>query len=249
MKRITSIKQISSNKYSIVIDNKKHIVYDDVLLQYHILKAGEITDEAYDSIIKSNNYYEGYNKSLKYILAKQRTEKEIREKLHKLLVSKEDIQKIIERLYEEKYLDDEKYIQSYIHDEISLKLTGYNKIYSSLIKLGFDSFLVTKYLSKVEEDIWKNKAKVIYQKFSKKAHNLSKKMFEIKLHKHFIELGYDEKYYSSLLKENNYDEQESLKKEYDKLYNKYSKKYEGEKLDYFIKQKLYQKGYNVSNLD
>ena len=33
-----------------------------------------------------------------------------------------------------------------------------------------------------------------------------------------------------------------IKKEYDKLYRKYSKKYSGSELEYKIKQKLYQKG-------
>ena len=39
------------------------------------------------------------------------------------------------------------------------------------------------------------------------------------------------------------DDQDIMKKEYDKLYKKLSKKYRGKELEYKIKQKLYQKGF------
>ena len=36
--------------------------------------------------------------------------------------------------------------------------------------------------------------------------------------------------------------------EYEKLYNKYKNKYTGSDLEYFIKQKLYSKGFKKSDL-
>ena len=40
-----------------------------------------------------------------------------------------------------------------------------------------------------------------------------------------------------------------ISKEYDKLYKKLSLKFDGNKLNYEIKNKLYQKGYNSSEID
>lgn len=249
MKKITNIKQISSNKYSLTIDNKKHIVYDDVLLQYNILKAKEISDEVYNNIVKSNNYHEGYNKCLKYILAKQRTENELRDKLTKLSLNKIDIDKIIARLREEKYLDDDKYVQSYINDEILLKLNGPKKIYNDLKKLGFNENLINTYLDKVDNDIWEEKVNKIMNKKLKTSKNISKKMFEIKLKKDYQNLGYYENQYNIVFSNIIYDEGNAIEKEYQKLLKKYSKKYSDEKLKYVIKQKLYQLGYDVNQID
>lgn len=249
MKKITNIKQISSNKYSLLIDDKKHIVYDDVLLKYNILKTGEISEEIYIEIVNANNYYEGYNKCLKYILAKKRTEKEIREKLIKLSVGKEDIQRIIERLYQEHYLDDDKYISSYINDNLLLTLNGPKKIALNLKKSGLKENLVNEHLIGIDDAIWSQRAEKILNKKLKTARNISKKMFVIKLKKDFQNLGYDEKYYNHLLKDIIFDDADSLKKDYDKIVRKLSRKYSDEKLNVMVKQKLYQLGYTLEQIE
>ena len=41
------------------------------------------------------------------------------------------------------------------------------------------------------------------------------------------------------------DDKDIYEKEYKKLYEKYSKKYSGKQLEYKIKEKMYQKGFNV----
>ena len=41
------------------------------------------------------------------------------------------------------------------------------------------------------------------------------------------------------------DDSISYQKEYDKLYKKLSRKYEGATLEYKIKEKLYQKGFKI----
>lgn len=249
MKRITHIKQISSNKYSLTIDDKKHIVYDDVLLQYNILKAKEITDEEYNRIVKANNYHEGYNKSLKFILAKQRTESELRDKLRSLSVGKDDIDKIISRLRQEKYLDDEKYVQSYINDQVLLKLNGPKKIFLELKRLGFNEILINSYLDKVDKKVWAEKVTKIFEKKCRMSKNLSKKMLLMKLKKDYQNLGYMESDYQSLLDNIEYDESGSITRDYQKLYDKLSKKYEGERLKLMIKQKLYQLGYSLEKIE
>ena len=50
---------------------------------------------------------------------------------------------------------------------------------------------------------------------------------------------------------NNYDfnNTSNAKKIYDTLYKKYSSKYEGYELDMIIKQKMYQKGYDISEIN
>ena len=251
MKEITNIKQISSNKYSLIIEGKKHIVYDDVLLQYHIFKKGPINDDVYLNIIKENNYREAYNQMLKYITVKLRTENEIRQKLIKLSIKKDDQDRIIARLRKENYLNDVLYIKSYINDQITLTLKGPYKIFRELKNLSFADDLINKYLDLISEDLWKEKAEKILAKKIKVNHNLSKKMLILKLKKDFINLGYEAKYYDHLLEKIDIDDSEQMQKDYQKIYQKLSRKHSGSKLNLMIKQKMYQLGYyldKISNL-
>ena len=41
---------------------------------------------------------------------------------------------------------------------------------------------------------------------------------------------------------------EQLQKEYSKLYRKYSRKYEGNELEFYINKRLYEKGYNSEDI-
>lgn len=248
MKQITSIKQISSNKYQLIINDKKHVVYDDVLLKYHILKKGEITDDVYNEIIKSNNFHEGYNRAIKFISYKMRTEKEVRAKLSKLSVPKKDIEMIIERLYNEGYLNDEKYINAYVNDQINLTLNGPNKILNNLKKEGFNESLIYKYLD-YNDDIWKEKAKKVLDKKLKSYNKYSKKMILIKLKNDYHNMGYEESSYLSLINDLNINDENAIIKDYEKVYRKLSSKYEGEKLIFMIKQKLYSLGYNIEQIE
>ena len=52
--------------------------------------------------------------------------------------------------------------------------------------------------------------------------------------------------------ENNFislNEEELIEKEYQKIYKKYASKYDSKKLATVIKQKLYQKGYNIEDIN
>jgi regulatory protein len=248
MKNITNIKQISNNKYSLVIEGKKHIVYDDVLLEYKILKKGPIDDDVYENIIKSSNYHEAYNKILKYLAVKMRTKKEIQTKLNVLKVSKELQNQIISRLEEEGYLEENVYINAYINDKLLLTLNGPGKILYDLKKLGFNDGIVEEHLSNIADDIWYERAKKVLNKKLKSNHTLSKNAFILKLKKEYLNLGYSEKHYNFLLTDIDFDDSIQLKKDCEKLRIKLSRKYSSKELNFKLKQKLYQLGYDVDSI-
>ena len=249
MKEITNIKQISSNKYSLIIEGKKHVVYDDVLLEYNILKKGEISNETYNAIVNANNYHEAYNKMLKFITIKLRTEKEIYNKLSKLYINKDDQNKIVNRLKKEGYINNDNYVKSYINDCILLSLKGPKKIYYELKKLDFNESIIEKYLNEVDESLWYEKAEKLLNKKLKSNNKLSLKMFLIKIKKDYNALGYDEKYYINLFNNIEIEDNSQFQKDYEKIYKKYVKKYSAEKLNLMVKQKLFQLGYDLDRIE
>ena len=238
--KITSIKLNKNGKYVVTIDNEKYNLYQDTILKYLLFSKKEIDNTLFENIIKDNNFYDAYYKIIKFVSIRLRTENEIRKKLNTLFILKKDQDKIIDKLKEQGYLNDELYIKSYINDKINLSLEGPEKVKRELLKNGFNEEDILKYLC-LFEDINEERINKIINKKLKANHNLSKKMFIVKVGNDLRNLGYTN--YREILDNIDFDDKDIYQKEYDKIYNKLIKKYPPEKADILTKQKLYTKGF------
>jgi len=70
-----------------------------------------------------------------------------------------------------------------------------------------------------------------------------------KLYNDMINLGYSQEMFNECYELLESNDDGNLKKEFEKLYKKLSLKYSDENLCLKIKQKLYQKGYSLSDID
>ena len=247
--KINKITKLKDNKYNVLIDNQKYIISGDVLLDLNILKPREITKEEFNNLIKKNDINIIYNKVLKYCFSKKRTEKEIINKIITLHGNKETQTIIIEKLKKQNYLNNDNYIQSYINDQIKLTLNGPKKILFNLKRLGFKENDIIIYLDKIDDDIWFFKVDRIIQKKQNTYKNISYQKFILKLKNDFNNLGYYEKYYLNKLNNIIYNDDDNMLKDYHKLYQKYSQKYNDYQLDNIIKNKLYALGYDLNKYD
>lgn len=238
--KITNIKLNKNGKYVVTIDNEKYNLYQDTILKYLLFSKKEIDNTLFENIIKDNNFYDAYYKIIKFVSIRLRTENEIRKKLNTLFILKKDQDKIIDKLKEQGYLNDELYIKSYINDKINLSLEGPEKVKRDLLKNGFKKEDILKYLC-LFEDINEERINKIINKKLKANHNLSKKMFIVKVGNDLRNLGYTN--YREILNNIDFDDKDIYQKEYYKIYNKLIKKYPPEKADILTKQKLYTKGF------
>lgn len=246
MKKIYKIKK-NKDKYTIILsDNSSLSFYSDTLIKYNLLKPREINDIEFEEIINYNNFIESFNKAIKYITIKLRTKKEIEKKLNEY--PKDIVDKVIGKLMKMGYLDESKYIQAFINDQITLGNKGPTYIIKELEKLGLDNSLILEEINKIDEDIWIEKVKKIIEK-RKKGNKLSKKMFVLKTKAYLNNLGYYKKTIDEVINciEINEDN-DVIKNEYEKVKRKLSRKYEGQKLKEKIKLSLYNKGYNLENI-
>ncbi len=238
--KITNIKLNKNAKYVVTIDNEKYNLNQYNILKYLLFSKKEIDNTLFENIIKDNNFYDAYYKIIKFVSIRLRTENEIRKKLNTLFILKKDQDKIIDKLKEQGYLNDELYIKSYINDKINLSLEGPEKVKRELLKNGFKEEDILKYLC-LFEDINEERINKIINKKLKANHNLSKKMFIVKVGNDLRNLGYTN--YREILENIDFDDKDIYQKEYDKIYNKLIKKYPPEKADILTKQKLYTKGF------
>ena len=248
MKKISNIKK-KNNKYIITLGDKTQLeFYSDTLIKYNLLKPRELSDIAFKEIINYNNYYEAFNKSLKLISNKQRTKKELENKLKDY--SKETIDKVIKKLEELDYLNEQNYIRSYFNDQINLGIKGPNYIKRELEKLKLNSLYINESIVSIDESIWKEKIEKIINKKIKANKNLSRNNLILKLKSYLISLGYESSMVVEMLNLVDFEENNSIiEKEYQKEYKKLNKKYNGKELENKIKFNLYKKGFSLNDID
>lgn len=235
------------NKYKVYIDNEEYILYDDVIVKYELIMKKEISENDFKEMIKFNEEMTSYYDSIKYITKKLRSEKEIKEYLQKKGISESTINKTIKRLKETNFLNKEIYLKAYISDQLNFTNNGPKKIKQNLIKLGFDDEEVDEYINNIEESFWIEKIDKYINKKIKTNHNSSSSMLKIKITNDLVNLGYDKEQVTPLINKYDIIDEDILKREYEKAKKTLSKKYSGYELNQKIKEKLYRKGFKISD--
>ena len=235
------------NKYRVYFDNDLKIdLNDNIILKYELLLKKEIDQKTFDKMILDNNKEDIYNKAVNYISIKIRSKEEIYDYLNKKGYEKEDIVNTIDRLKKNSLLNDDLYIKSYIHDKFYLSSDGLNKIKKYLLDLKLDENIIDNYLDEIDREEIIDKLNKLVDKKIKSTKSYSGNILRLRLINYFYELGYDKNDIEEVLNNKNLVDIDSGIKEYNKLYNKYSKKYEGYELENLIRNKLYQKGYDLN---
>ena len=248
--KITKIQKLKSGKYKIEFDQKEKITtYDEVILKNNLLFKKEIDTELQNQITKDTSEYDGYYKALKYITTKMRSEKEMYAYLEKNGIPELEQKKIIQKLKDNGILNDKQFTASFIADKVHLSNLGPYQIRKELESHNIDADRITAELDKYDDSIFEEKIRKIVQKKLAMDHKHSKFQLQQKLMMDLIHLGYAKEQISSVLENVTYNDQDKLAKEYQSLYHKLSKKYEGSMLYQQIKNKLYQKGFTMDDIN
>ncbi len=240
--KINKYKYLGSSKYKVFIEDKEYIIYEDIIIKNNILLKQEITKEELEFYLKENIYYEALYKTVKYIGIKMRSKKEIIKYLDKSY-DKYIVNKVITYLDNNNLINEKEYVKAYINDSINLKNIGPLKIEKELINMDINKDIVIPLLEVYTKDIELDKIDKLIKKEVKLNKNKSLYMLKNKIMYNLINLGFHKEYINTSLEGLSIDDNDIYKREYDKLYKKLCNKYDDEKLDYIIKQKLYQKGF------
>lgn len=239
--KIRKVTKLKSGKYKLDLDNKdKIITYDNVILDNNLLFNPLIDNNLLSKINKENKYYDIYNKIIKMVGTRLRSEKEIKEFLLKNALDDKEIENIISDLKKQKIIDDVKFVRAFIHDKLAFTNYGPNKIKSELLN-HVDNEIIDEELNNIEPSIFDEKMRKIVSKKISQNHKYSKLILKKKLTDELKMQGFDAFDIDEFLVEDD----DILKKECLKLYEKLSKKYSDKELILKMKQKLYQKGFSM----
>ena len=247
--KIDKIERMPSGKYKLILDGEKIVTYDDVILKHGLLFKKEIDNSLYTKLKEDTMYYDIYNKVLKLIDKKLRSEKEVREYLSKQEVSANIKEDIINKLLNNRLLDDVRFCKAYVSDRIYLSLDGPNKIRKDLENHDIDNDVINEALLEFNDEVIYDRLYKIIDKKIKSNHKYSRSILKEKIMNYIFDLGYPKDVFLNIFDELYVYDDSIMKKEASKIYKQLSKKYSGDELNYKFISKMYSKGFKKEEID
>ena len=242
--KILKYKKKANGKYSIFLDDGREFVYyEEVILKYNLLLKKEIKEEDLLSIHDTNLEYDVYYVALNSIKSRYKSIYELKCYLLKKEYPEELVDKAIDKLINQKYLDDASYAKSYIYTQMMTTSHGPNRIRGDLIQKKVDSKIIDEEIEAFDEKQQIEKVRKIIERGIKSNHTRGGLVLKQKIVNDLKNQGYDYLIISRVISEFDFSSDNDIaKKEYEKLYRKYSKKYDGYELKSKIREKMFQKG-------
>lgn len=247
--QVGKYKKKRDGKYLVTFSGGREIeLYEDVILKYELLLKKQVDPKMVNELLSFQQECDVYYVALKYLKARLRSCKEIFDLLKKREYPQDLIDKAIEKLLVQSYLDDHRYASSFLHEQIVTTSRGPNKIAYELEKKGISREIIVDVLSSYTKEIELQKIQKIVNRMMKSNRNKSSLMLKKKIESELLYQGFDRANISLVMSDISFCDDASLyEREYEKLYQKLSRKYSGDVLAYKIKQKLYQKGFRNEN--
>lgn len=240
--KITKYKKSINGKYKVYLEDGRELsLYEETILKFELLLKKEVTD-----IPKINEYnleWDVYYVALKSLKSRFKSVHDTRDFLIKKEYPIDLVDNAIEKLVKQGYLNDDSFTKGFINSQIITTSKGPYKIRGELQDKGISNKIIDDNIDVFTEELQLEKLNKLVSKLLKSNRTRGGSVLRKKITTDLVNLGYDsEMIYKVLTNYNFNDTSDIAKKEYDKLYKKYSKKYEGEELNYKIKQSMYQKG-------
>ena len=149
--KITKIEnQKNPERVNIYIDgNFSFGLMAEIQYKYNLTEGMEINSEYIEKVLLEEEHAKAKDQALRYLGYRQRSEKEIRDKLNKIGFSEDIIGNTILYLKEYNLVDDLEFAKSFAKDKINLNGFGPQRIKHELYRKGISSDIIQKVL---EED-------------------------------------------------------------------------------------------------
>lgn len=244
--KIIKYKKLRSGLYKVELsDGRVLSLYEDVILKYQLLLLKEIDEEKLFLMEKDNLEWDVYHVALKRLNSRNQSVFDLERYLIQKEYPDELVQKAIKKLEKQGYLNDRIYARSYIHDQLVRSLKGPYRLEKELVEKNISLEIIKEEMTCYSKDEQFEKINKAIQKGIKSNHNRGGTILKQKIFQDLKQLGHDISYINEALSSYSFTVSSStIKKEYDKLYRKYSRKYDGEQLDRIIREKMFQKGFS-----
>lgn len=241
--KVLKYKKLTGGKYKVTLDTMDIVLYEEVILKYNLLITKEIDPLEIEKISNDNMFYEIYYVAIKSINSRIKSVYDIRMFLKKKEYPIDIIESVIDKLLEQGYLNDLIFTKSFINNQIVTTNNGPNKIKKELLDHRVDEKIIYNELESFTTDIQLEKIEKLINRFYKSNHTRGGFVLKKKITNDLLNYGYDMELIDKEINKFDFSNDKDIaKKEYEKLYRKLSKKYNGVELERKIKEKMYMKG-------
>ncbi|WP_186576717.1 recombination regulator RecX [Aquibacillus kalidii] len=253
------IQQKNKHRFNVFIDDGQGETYgfsvdEDVLIETGLKKGMELDSSTIALLIQKDNLQKAYSLALNYLSYRMRSKKEIVDYLMKKEVDSEQIQHIIDRLVQEKLLNDKEFAIALVNTRMHTSSKGPMLLKKELIEKGISPAVIDEALATFTYEMQYEKAA---KWVTKKLSVTSKKSFKQQiqnLQQTLIQKGFTNDVIRDVLAEAQEEKSTDTEKmavafQGEKLWRKYSTKAQGAELKQKVKGGLYRKGFDISLID
>lgn len=242
--KILKYKKKKNGQYELQLESGENFVlYEEVILKFELLLKKDFPFDEKESILLCNQEYDVYYVALKSLKSRFRSEKDLRDLLLKKEYPQEYVEKAIDKLLKQGYLNDTSFTKAFINEQMITTSKGPEKIEKELLDRGVSSDIIFNEISVFTKDKQIPKIEKVANRLIKSNRSRGGIVLRKKIIHDLQMLGYEYSLIDEVLSSLDFgDMKEIQKREYEKLFRKLSRKYSGRELEYKIKEKLYQKG-------
>ena len=202
--RIEKYELTKKNIYNVYLSNGEVLELNGkVITDNELLIKKEIDNELYGKLKRDNTICILVDTSVKYIDRRLRSIKELKDYLKNKEEDTTIIEEVINKLIDNKYLDDDRFTKAFIKDKLNFTNWGDYKIKSELKRLGVNEEIIYNNISNIDDNIYYERMSKIIDKdisTNKKYNGIKLKN---KIYNHLLTLGYSKEKVISII--NNYN--------------------------------------------
>ena len=244
MLKIIKYKKTTKGRYKVLLDdNRELLLYEDVILKYDLLIKKELSEDEIFEAEKYNQECDVYYVGLNSINSRFKSVLELRQFLKKKEYPDELINKAIDKLLKQGYLNDRSFCKSYINNQIITTTKGPYKIRRELRDKDIDDNIIEDEIVVFDLDLEEEKITKLANRMIKSNRTRGGSVLRKKITTDLTNMGYSTDVIYKVLSTLDFsNDKDMIKREYDKLYKRLSRKYRDKELEYKIKEALYKKG-------
>lgn len=240
--QIKKVALLKNSMYEVHMDDGTSFkAHEESVVKYRLIPERILETDEYNQVLEAIQYDQAYVKALGYISYKLRSESEMR----KYLVEDyhpEMIDKTIQRLREEGYVNDAHYAKALKNTMVATTDKGPFALERELKKHRIDEAVIRENVDAFSREVDEERMNKLKDKQLKR-HKGAYRQFRMKLTEKLYQKGYGKAHIDMIDFDDDYDETAHFDKDFEKYFNKYRKKETGHAMKQKLIQALMRKGY------
>ena len=252
------ITKVSSQKrpgrYNIFLDGTYSFsASEQTVAEFMLLKGQELTEEQIVAIKQFDAGAKATNIATNYLSYEPRTVFEVLQYLNKHDIDNESAQAAVSQLTEMGFLDDAKYAQLLVRQNLRIGTDGPISISNKLRQKGIAPEIIDNTLAKIADDDWFKPGEKVLKSMKSKVGKLARRELERKMTAKLLSHGFSSALASEIiaqinLSQNDEDQIAALKKQGIKAYKRFRRLPENERQQK-IRNYLFNHGFTTSEID